>query len=321
MSRLLSERRVACGTVLGLFGLSCALPACYGEGGFLESGVVAYGCDLLAIGWFFGPWLAWLANPLLALALVCVWKRQEGVAAVSAGVGTGLSLTPLYSLGGFRVPDFRLEPPIAIVFHDCVRELRLGYFLWVVSHVVLFVWSVSLWYLTARRSTMKTVPMQVVLLAIGVISGLTNLDVLCAAEPWSNAVPRWEYRFLTKDQVMDLGKKDLAVGLNLLGDEGWELVAVEPAYYFKRQKGQSPRQAEDVKQRILLAKSEIEMWKDRVAWSERMVRKGYMTEHQLQGERALLKAAELVLEQAEKERKVSLPEPKAVPEKERDPEK
>jgi len=38
---------------------------------------------------------------------------------------------------------------------------------------------------------------------------------------------KWEYRALSRDQVAELGKKDFAAGLNKLGDEGWELVAVE----------------------------------------------------------------------------------------------
>jgi Bacterial type II/III secretion system short domain len=61
---------------------------------------------------------------------------------------------------------------------------------------------------------------------------------------------RWEYQVLTKEQVADLGKKNLAAGLNKLGDESWELVAVEAGsppetqvgkpsgavtFYFKRQ--------------------------------------------------------------------------------------
>jgi hypothetical protein len=66
--------------------------------------------------------------------------------------------------------------------------------------------------------------------------------------------PKWEYKVLTKDVIAELANKDFAAGLNKLGDEGWELVAVEPAqagargagaggrgareaeYYFKRPK-------------------------------------------------------------------------------------
>src|SRR5262249_17423409 len=61
---------------------------------------------------------------------------------------------------------------------------------------------------------------------------------------------RWEYQVLTKEQVADLGKKNLAAGVNKLGGDSWELGAVEagspretqlgkpagPAtFYFKRQ--------------------------------------------------------------------------------------
>src|SRR5262249_34965896 len=61
------------------------------------------------------------------------------------------------------------------------------------------------------------------------------------------APARWEYQVMTKEQVIGVGKKDLAAGLNKLGEDGWELVAVEPSqttdrdrkdteYYFKRLK-------------------------------------------------------------------------------------
>jgi len=69
-----------------------------------------------------------------------------------------------------------------------------------------------------------------------------------AAQP---AAPRgkWEYKVLTPTAIEELGGKDggaLAAGLNKLGDEGWELVAIEPGhvpppvklprYVFKRPK-------------------------------------------------------------------------------------
>jgi hypothetical protein len=64
---------------------------------------------------------------------------------------------------------------------------------------------------------------------------------------------KWEYSVLTRDEVRKRGKGDLAAGLNALGEEGWEMVALgagttnpagrgaRPAadYYFKR-----PKQAE-----------------------------------------------------------------------------
>jgi outer membrane protein TolC len=58
---------------------------------------------------------------------------------------------------------------------------------------------------------------------------------------------------------------------------------------------------EDVKRRLTLATADVEMWKDRAAWTERMVMKGFMTDRQLQQERAQLQAAELALEALKKE--------------------
>jgi hypothetical protein len=58
------------------------------------------------------------------------------------------------------------------------------------------------------------------------------------------------------------------------------------------------------------AASELEMWKDRVAWSERMTKKGYLTERQLQTERAALKQAEAALEKARRELDGVLPKDK-----------
>jgi type II secretory pathway component GspD/PulD (secretin) len=56
------------------------------------------------------------------------------------------------------------------------------------------------------------------------------------------ASPKWEYKILTKDGVADLGKGEVGAGLNALGDDSWELIAVEPggrsaresSFYFKR---------------------------------------------------------------------------------------
>jgi hypothetical protein len=132
-----------------------------------------------------------------------------------------------------------------------------------------------------------------------------------SAEPRPDAAPRWEYRVLTKEQLLELGKKDLAAGLNAVGDDGWELIAAEPAYIFKRPKGPGPKHVEEVKRQVLLARSDVETWKDRVAWAERMVKKGYMTERQLKADQALLQAAENALQALEKELKALPTEPKS----------
>jgi hypothetical protein len=59
--------------------------------------------------------------------------------------------------------------------------------------------------------------------------------------------PKWEYKVASESEVAKLGKGDLAAGLNQLGEDGWDLVAVHstaPAsgaltpvrYVFKRLK-------------------------------------------------------------------------------------
>lgn len=63
---------------------------------------------------------------------------------------------------------------------------------------------------------------------------------------------QWEYRTLSRDAIAELGNKDLNTGLNKLGEEGWELVALAAdanlnrkgswaEYYFKRPKDAGAR--------------------------------------------------------------------------------
>jgi hypothetical protein len=52
------------------------------------------------------------------------------------------------------------------------------------------------------------------------------------------ARPTWQYAVRSRIEINTQGKGDLAAGLNKLGEEGWELVAVEAGeYYFKRGAG------------------------------------------------------------------------------------
>jgi hypothetical protein len=55
---------------------------------------------------------------------------------------------------------------------------------------------------------------------------------------------QWEYQAVGRKKVEELGKNDLTAGLNKLGDDGWELVAVSPPteYYFKRPKTPATRE-------------------------------------------------------------------------------
>ena len=167
---------------------------------------------------------------------------------------------------------------------------------------------------------MKAIPASFVLLVIAVAGG-TSPGAPPTAESRPDTVVQWEYRVLTRDQVLDLGKKDLAAGLNQLGDDGWELVVAEPAFIFKRPRDVIRKQAADLKRRLALLESDVEFLKDRVAWTERMVRKGYLTEQQANAARLQLQAAEISLDEARKQAKDLPPDPKAPAEPSRKPDK
>jgi hypothetical protein len=133
------------------------------------------------------------------------------------------------------------------------------------------------------------------------------------------ATLQWEYRVVTRAQLLDLGKKDLVAGLNKLGDEGWELAAFDSAYIFKRAKVQ--KQAEVMKLRLKLAESDVEQQRERVQWTQRMVKKGFLPANQLKEEVRLLRELEIVLAEAEADVKSLINEPKKAIEKDRKPEK
>jgi hypothetical protein len=167
---------------------------------------------------------------------------------------------------------------------------------------------------------MKAVRLGFVLLALGVATSTWQVTALFAQDKPAG-VPRWEYRVLTKQQVLDLGKKDLAAGLNQLGSEGWELAVVDVDYIFKRPRENIGQRVADLKGRLALAEADLATWKDRVAWSERMARKGYLSEQQLNADRVRLRRAELAVDQARRELESILSRSKEPGMKERKPEK
>jgi hypothetical protein len=151
-------------------------------------------------------------------------------------------------------------------------------------------------------------------LVLGVASVAAQLPAVSAAGK-PDAGPKWEYRVLTKAQVLDLGKKDLATGLNQLGDDGWELVAVDAAYIFKRIKNPSREHVAEIQRRIALIESEVDILRDRVAWAQRMAKKGFLSDRQLDAERLRLQVAESVLDEAQKELQILSTDPKEAGEK------
>jgi hypothetical protein len=140
---------------------------------------------------------------------------------------------------------------------------------------------------------------------------------------------------LTKEQILDLGKKDLTAGLNKLGDEGWELVTVDPArpapgaglpakpaeYYFKRPRNVLPERLEDVKRRVVLAEWDLDWAKQDAASAKLMARKGFVSQNEVKAAEQRLQLAEMALEQALQDLKAFSAESKETPTKERKPEK
>jgi hypothetical protein len=166
-------------------------------------------------------------------------------------------------------------------------------------------------------SAMKVIPSACLLLVVGAAG---TAPVTAFAQGRLEAVARWEYRVLTKEDILVLGKKDLAAGLNQLGEDGWELVAAEP-YIFKRPKDQLRKQAAEIKRRIAIIEADVEQLSDRAAWAERMGKKGYLSEQRVEAEKRQLKLAETALENARNDLKAIPAELKEPPEPERKPAK
>jgi hypothetical protein len=129
---------------------------------------------------------------------------------------------------------------------------------------------------------------------------LIHGPALVSASP-NDSGSRWEYRTLTKDQLLTLGNQDLVAGLNRLGDDGWELTGVDGIYIFKRPRGFAQRRAEDIKDEIKIIEADVERQKERVAWAERMAKKGFLATNQMQFERDYLKRLELALTRARRD--------------------
>jgi len=140
--------------VLGLVAGSCALPAGYYQGKYLEEGVSAHGYWVLLLGWstcIFGasPGVAWFANPALVMGLYYQWRRRFAVAARWAAVAAGLAQLPLAELLVDWSASIRWWPEPALVFDarwNARAELRAGYFVWLAAHGLSLGVAVVCWY-------------------------------------------------------------------------------------------------------------------------------------------------------------------------------
>jgi hypothetical protein len=156
---------------------------------------------------------------------------------------------------------------------------------------------------------MKSSAISFAIVALTTLNGTLPPHASCAEEK-ASPVHRWEYRVLSKAQILDLGKKDFAAGLNRLGDEGWEFVAVDAAYIFKRPKAQQRPQVVEVKDPVAAAEAKVEQQKGHLAWAERMARAGRVTEQEVEAARAQLKRAEFALKVARIKQRVAIAEVK-----------
>src|SRR5258708_7718369 len=104
-------------------------------------------------------------------------------------------------------------------------------------------------------------------LAFGFVLLILGVTDARGAQDKPAAAPQWEYRILTKQQVLDLGKSDLATGLNQLGSDGWELAAVDGGYIFKRPRSHPRAQLAQLQAQLAQAEADLDSWKERVAWA------------------------------------------------------
>jgi multidrug efflux pump subunit AcrA (membrane-fusion protein) len=80
-----------------------------------------------------------------------------------------------------------------------------------------------------------------------------------------------------------------------------ELAEIDLRKYLEGDYEQSKK---DVDGRRLVADSDLEMSRDRAAWAERMVKKGYITASQAESERSRLQSARIALEKIQEEKRV-----------------
>jgi multidrug resistance efflux pump len=72
----------------------------------------------------------------------------------------------------------------------------------------------------------------------------------------------------------------------------------------KYQKGDFPQKLKDVDGRIKVAESDLEQQRDRAAWAQRMLKKGYYTVSQADSEQSKLQSLQLALAKVEEEKRV-----------------
>ncbi|PSB62911.1 hypothetical protein C7B61_14000 [filamentous cyanobacterium CCP1] len=98
------------------------------------------GLTVLMAGWFwlYGLQFIWFAYPLYYLSLYFLWKSRWRAAIASSGVAIAIALvsTP-------RMFQQALPTDVMFFTQPNLQRLELGYYLWVMSLLILFVTSLA----------------------------------------------------------------------------------------------------------------------------------------------------------------------------------
>lgn len=142
-----------------------------------------------------------------------------------------------------------------------------------------------------------------------------DLDIARDRAAWSNRMLKAGYltpgeAVLSRMKVEDAehAVRKAQDRINLLNDD-----AIKAALAQRRKD-----RAAELRDRVRLVEADIELWKDRAAWSDRMVRKGYLSANQAKADQIRLERAEESLRQLQEQLKFLTEEPKKDADKPRD---
>jgi HlyD family secretion protein len=116
-----------------------------------------------------------------------------------------------------------------------------------------------------------------------------NINVVKARADWLQAEE--DYKIVKSQSQEDIENAEMAA----------QMAEIDLRKYLK---GDYVQSHQDVEGRLAMAESDMEMWRGRVLWTERMVRKGFQTVHQAQLDHSALQGAELAVENVLEERRV-----------------
>ena len=116
-----------------------------------------------------------------------------------------------------------------------------------------------------------------------------NITVATAQAAWISAEE--QYKITISQNESDLQTKRTTLQLAKIDLE-------------KYQKGDFPQSLKDVDGRIKIAESDLEQQRDRAAWAQRMLKKGYYTVSQSDAEQSKLQSLQLALDKVIEEKRV-----------------